>query len=270
MNDLTTFTNPEFGQVRTVEINGTPWLVGKDVAVALGYKNPTKAIIAHVDDEDKRFEMLPQEAEAQNGTLPSGSTKTALINESGLYSLVLSSKLPTAKKFRRWVTSEVLPSIRKHGAYMTPQTLQAAILNPDTMIQLCQQLKEEQVANQRLREDNAVLAPKGIFADAVSASNKSILVGELAKLLCQNGVPMGQNRLFGWLRENGYLIRDPKRSDYNMPTQRAVEQKLFEIKESTVVHSDGHTTLNKTPKVTGKGQIYFVNLFLKLTPAGEI
>lgn len=261
MINIQIFSNPEFGQVRTVELDGQPWLVGKDVAVALGYSVARKAIYDHVDDEDKRGFQI--------GT-PSGQQEMVIINESGLYSLVLSSKLPTAKKFRRWVTSEVLPSIRKHGAYMTPQTLQAAILNPDTMIQLCQQLKAEQDANQRLREDNAALAPKGIFADAVSASNKSILVGELAKLLCQNGVPMGQNRLFGWLRENGYLIRDPKRSDYNMPTQRAVEQKLFEIKESTVVHSDGHTTLNKTPKVTGKGQIYFVNLFLKLTPAGEM
>lgn len=124
MNDLTTFTNPEFGQVRTVEINSTPWLVGKDVAVALGYKNPTKAIIAHVDDEDKRLEMLPQEAEAQNGTLPSGSTKTALINESGLYSLILSSKMPKAKAFKHWVTSEVLPALRKNGVYETVKAQQ--------------------------------------------------------------------------------------------------------------------------------------------------
>lgn len=109
----------------------------------------------------------------------------------------------------------------------------------------------------------AELTPKGIFADAVSASKKSILVGELAKLLCQNGVQIGQNRLFSWMRERGYLIKDPKRSDYNMPTQRAVEQGLFEIKETTVVHSDGHTSINKTPKVTGKGQIYFVNQFVK-------
>ena len=124
MNDLTTFTNPEFGQVRTVEIDGTPWLVGKDVAMALGYKNPTKAIIAHVDDEDKQLEMLPQEAEAQKGTLPAGSTKTALINESGLYSLILSSKMPKAKAFKRWVTSEVLPAIRKTGAYESFQAQQ--------------------------------------------------------------------------------------------------------------------------------------------------
>ena len=124
MNDLTTFTNPEFGQVRIVEIDGTPWLVGKDVAVALGYKNPTKAIIAHVDDEDKQLEMLPQEAEAQNGTLPSGSTKTALINESGLYSLILSSKMPKAKAFKHWVTSEVLPALRRNGVYETVKAQQ--------------------------------------------------------------------------------------------------------------------------------------------------
>lgn len=124
MNDLQIFSSPEFGQVRTVEIDGTPWLVGKDVAVALGYKNPTKAIIAHVDDEDKRLEMLPQEAEAQNGTLPSGSTKTALINESGLYSLILSSKMPKAKAFKRWVTSEVLPALRKNGVYETVKAQQ--------------------------------------------------------------------------------------------------------------------------------------------------
>ena len=124
MNDLTTFSNPEFGQVRTVEINGTPWLVGKDVAVALGYKNPGKAIIAHVDEEDKRLEMLPQGADSQNGTLPSGSTKTALINESGLYSLILSSKMPKAKAFKHWVTSEVLPTIHKTGAYESFQAKQ--------------------------------------------------------------------------------------------------------------------------------------------------
>lgn len=259
MNDIQIFSNPEFGTVRTLEENGVILFCGADVAKALGYARPQNALATHCKGALKR------------GILTAGGEQEmSFIPEADLYRLVFSSKLPTAEKFTDWVTETVLPSIRKHGAYMTPQTLQAAILNPDTMIQLCQQLKEEQVANQRLREDNAVLAPKGIFADAVSASNKSILVGELAKLLCQNGVPMGQNRLFGWLRENGYLIRDPKRSDYNMPTQRAVEQKLFEIKESTVVHSDGHTTLNKTPKVTGKGQIYFVNLFLKLTPAGEI
>ena len=161
MNDLQIFSNPEFGQVRTVEIDGTPWLVGKDVAMALGYKNPTKAIIAHVDDEDKQLEMLPQEAEAQNGTLPSGSTKTALINESGLYSLILSSKMPKAKAFKRWVTSEVLPAIRKNGAY---ESFQAQ-----------QHIEQLEATNTRL---NAAIQAVGIakqqLADVISLRNDFI------------------------------------------------------------------------------------------------
>lgn len=161
MNDLTTFTNPEFGQVRTVQIDGTPWLVGKDVAVALGYKNPTKAIIAHVDDEDKQLEMLPQEAEAQNGTLPSGSTKTALINESGLYSLILSSKMPKAKAFKRWVTSEVLPAIRKNGAY---ESFQAQ-----------QHIEQLEATNTRLNAAiQAVGTAKQQLADVISLRNDFI------------------------------------------------------------------------------------------------
>lgn len=262
MNDLTTFSNPEFGQVRTVEINGTPWLVGKDVAIALGYKNPQRAIRDHVDTEDQGVTKT---------VTPSGEQEMLIINESGLYSLILSSKMPKAKAFKHWVTSEVLPSIRKHGAYMTPETLQAAILNPDTMIQLCQQLKAEQDKNAALTAANAALAPKGIFADAVSASKQSILVGDLAKMLKQNGVDIGATRLFQWMRENGYLVRG-NRSDKNMPTQRSMEMGLFDIKETVVSHSDGHTTINKTPKVTGKGQVYFVNLFLKRrsAPAGRL
>ena len=161
MNDLTTFTNPEFWQVRTVEIDGTPWLVGKDVAMALGYKNPTKAIIAHVDDEDKQLEMLPQEAEAQNGTLPSGSTKTALINESGLYSLILSSKMPKAKAFKRWVTSEVLPAIRKTGAY---ESFQAQ-----------QHIEQLEATNTRLNAAiQAVGTAKQQLADVISLRNDFI------------------------------------------------------------------------------------------------
>lgn len=161
MNDLTTFTNPEFGQVHTVEIDGTPWLVGKDVAMALGYKNPTKAIIAHVDDEDKQLEMLPQEAEAQNGTLPSGSTKTALINESGLYSLILSSKMPKAKAFKRWVTSEVLPAIRKTGAY---ESFQAQ-----------QHIEQLEATNTRLNAAiQAVGTAKQQLADVISLRNDFI------------------------------------------------------------------------------------------------
>ncbi len=193
MNDLTTFTNPEFGQVRTVEIDGTPWLVGKDVAEALGYKNPTKAIIAHVDDEDKRFEMLPQEAEAQNGTLPSGSTKTALINESGLYSLVLSSKLPTAKKFRRWVTSEVLPSIRKHGGYiagqeqLTPQELmaKALLVANKTLTDREARISELTAQNSQLAVDKQIMQPKA-FVDWL-LSKKYIYRDQKSKLMPYEG-----------------------------------------------------------------------------------
>ena len=163
MNDLTTFTNPEFGQVRTVEIDGTPWLVGKDVAVALGYKNPGKAIIAHVDDEDKRLEMLPQEADSQNGNV-SPSSKTALINESGLYSLILSSKMPKAKAFKRWVTSEVLPAIRKTGAYESFQAQQHIERLEATNTQL-------NVQGSTLREvDEIVAKARDRFSDELYAA----------------------------------------------------------------------------------------------------
>lgn len=252
MSDLQLFQNPEFGRVRIVEVNGEAWMVGKDVAEALGYSNPQKAIRDHVDEDDKTV----------NDSFTVNGTQGALINESGLYSLVLSSKLPNARKFRRWVTNEVLPTVRKHGAYMTPETLQAAILNPDTMIQLCQRLKAEQEHSRQLEAENAAMLPKAVFADAVSASKSSILVGELAKLLRQNGVDTGEKRLFHWLRQNGYLIKR-NGADHNMPTQRSIEQGLFVIKETTVCHADGHTTISKTPKVTGKGQQYFVNLHLR-------
>ena len=251
MNELMIFQNPEFGEIRTVEVDGEPWLVGKDVDQALGYTNPRKALADHVDDEDKGVTKC---------YTPGGEQEMTVINESGLYALVLSSKLPGAKKFRRWVTAEVLPSIRRHGAYMTPEKLEAAILNPDTMIRLCTALKEEQGKRRALESRVKRDRPKVLFAEAVSAAHTSILVGELAKLLKQNGVEMGQNRMFQWLRDQGYLIRR-QGTDFNMPTQRAMELGLFEIKETAVAHSDGHTTITKTPKVTGKGQAYFVNKF---------
>ena len=253
MNQLQIFENPEFGAVRTVEIDGEPWLVGKDVAQVLGYSNPSKAIMVHVDDEDKRFEMI-RVSDSQNGNL----VKTAIINESGLYSLVLSSKLPTARKFKHWVTSEVLPSIRRHGLYAADELLN----NPDLMIRAMEELKAERARANALAEKVERDAPKVLFAESVAASQHSILVSDLAKILRQNGVQIGGNRLFEWLRTNGYLIRR-KGSDWNMPTQRAVEMGLFEIKETSVTHADGHVTVNKTPKVTGKGQQYFIDLFLR-------
>ena len=175
--------------------------------------------------------------------------------------MVLSSRLPTAKKFKRWVTSEVIPSIRKHGAYMTPDKLEEVLLKPDTLIQLAQNLKAEQEKRMALEVKMEEQKPKVLFAESVEAAKTSILIGELAKLLKQNGINIGQNRLFEWLRNNGYLIRR-QGSDYNMPTQRAMEMGLFEIKETTITHSDGHIHVSKTPKVTGKGQVYFVNLFV--------
>lgn len=185
-----------------------------------------------------------------------------IINESGLYSLVLSSKLPTARKFRRWVTSEVLPSIRKHGGYLTPEKLEDVLLHPDTLIRLAQNLKEEQEKRRALEAKVEEDKPKVVFAEAVETSHTSILVGELAKLLKQNGVDMGQQRLFQWMRENGFLIAR-KGTDYNMPTQKSMEMGLFEIKERTISDPAGVTRITKTPKITGRGQTYFINRFLR-------
>ena len=253
MTDLQIFNSPEFGAIRTIEKDGEPWFVGKDVATALGYSDSFGSLKKHVDEEDKLVCQIDSAGQKRDITI---------INESGLYSLVLSSKLPTAKKFKRWVTNEVIPSIRKHGAYMTPETLEKVLLSPDTLMQLAQNLKDEQEKRKVLETKIEQDKPKVLFADAVASAKTSILIGELAKLLKQNGVDIGQNRLFEWMRQNGYLIRR-QGNDYNMPTQRSMEQGLFEIKESTVVHADGHTHINKTPKVTGKGQAYFVTLFLK-------
>lgn len=252
MTDLQIFKNPEFGEIRTIEKDGEPWFVGKDVAAALGYEKPTDAVRKHVDVEDRGISKMET---------PSGAQETTIINESGLYSLVLSSKLPTAKKFKRWITSEVIPSIRKHGAYMTPDKLEEVLLKPDTLIQLAQNLKAEQEKRRALEVKMEEQKPKVLFAESVEVAKTSILIGELAKLLKQNGINIGQNRLFQWLRQNGYLIRR-QGSDYNMPTQRAMEMGLFEIKETTITHSDGHIHVSKIPKVTGKGQVYFVNLFV--------
>lgn len=252
MNQLQIFQNPEFGTVRTVEIDGDPWLVGKDVAQALGYSNTRDALAKRVDPEDKGV--------ANCDTL-GGSQAVTIINESGLYSLVLSSKLPTARKFRHWVTSEVLPSIRRHGLYAADELLN----NPDLMIQAMEQLKAERAKNLQLSEKVRQDAPKVLFADSVAASHTSILVFDLAKLLRQNGVNIGGNRLFDWMRQNGYLVKR-RGADWNMPTQRSMEMGLFEVKETSVTHSDGHVTVTKTPKVTGKGQVYFVNKFCGQRP----
>ena len=255
-NNIEIFKNEEFGEIRMVMVNNEPYFVGKDIASILGYSNSSKAVSTHVDDEDKILKMI---AHSQNGNMV--KTQTALINESGLYSLILSSKLPNAKKFKRWVTSDVLPSIRKHGAYMTDDTLEKALTSPDFLIKLATELKKEKEQRKTLEEKVKKDKPKVVFADAVSSSKTSILVGELSKLLKQNGINIGQNRLFNWLRENDYLIKR-KGTDYNMPTQKSMDMKLFEIKESTHLSCNGVNVTTKTPKVTGKGQQYFINKFL--------
>lgn len=181
--------------------------------------------------------------------------------EGEVYRLTMKSKLPNAEKFQDWVCNEVLPSIRKHGAYMTDNVLEQAISNPDFMIGLLQNLKEEQKKRIEAEAKIEVDKPKVLFSEAVTTSKTSILIGDLAKIIKQNGVEMGQIRMFSWLRDNGYLIKR-KGSDFNMPTQKSMEMKLFEIKETAITHSDGHITINKTPKVTGAGQVFFVNKLL--------
>lgn len=242
MNELQVFENEEFGKVRTLTIDNEPWFVGKDVTEALGFVNSRDAIATHVFLEDKGVEIID--------TLGGKQTMT-IINESGLYALVFGSRLESAKRFKHWVTSEVLPSIRKTGSYqMQPEgkkLLALAVLEAQKVI-------EEQTV--QIEE----MKPKAIFADAVAASDTSILVGELAKLLRQNGFHTGQNRLFAILRDQGYLIKCG--SSKNMPTQTSVDRGLFEIKETIINNPDGSIKISKTPKVTGKGQQHFINKFL--------
>lgn len=252
MNDVQIFSF-ENNQVRVIEIEGEPWFVGNDVATVLGYSNTRDAIGKHVDSEDKNTVAI------RDGITRGNPNKT-IINESGLYSLILSSKLPSAKKFKRWVTSKVLPTIRKHGAYMTDQKAFDVVHNKSGLIDLLQQAADQ------LREKNIQIEemrPKALFADSVSSSSSTISVGDLAKILKQNGINIGSIRLFAWLRDNGYLIKR-QGSDYNSPTQYSMERGWFEVKETTVNYPDGRTLVKKTPKVTGKGQQYFVNRFLKM------
>ena len=262
MNNLQLF-DFEGHEVRTLTIDDNPCFVGNDVAKILGYSNYRKAVVEHVDDEDKLRTQIRYAGQNREVTV---------ITESGLYSLILSSKMPNARKFKRWVTSEVLPAIRKHGAYMTDEKAFDVVHNKDGLADLLQQAADQ------LKEKDIQIAkmkPKALFADAVASSKSTVLIGDLAKMIKQNGVhylyilndglakrlAMGPNNLFKWMRQNHWLIAR-KGSDYNSPTQKSMSMGLFEIKEKTIVHSDGHTTISKTPKVTGKGQQFFINLFL--------
>ena len=256
MDNLQIFNSPEFGQVRTIQQNGEPWFVGKDVAEALGYSNPRDALAKHVKENHKSDGVAIRDSIGRE-------QHPTIIDEAGLYSLVMRAKTDKAEAFQEWVTSEVIPAIRKTGGYiagsenMTDAELmaKAVLVAQSTIQQRDQRIKE-------LESDVAAAKPKVLFADAVSASDSTILIGDLAKILKQNGHPIGQKRLFNWMREQGYLIKRAG-ADYNSPTQRAMEMGLFKIKETAISHSDGHVSVSKTTKVTGKGQVYFIN---KLAP----
>ncbi len=251
-NELMIFESTEFGSVRTIGIEGKVYFVANDVAKALGYSNPSKATNDHCKNAIKEW---------GNDSL-GRPTEFKVIPEGDIYRLIIKSQLPTAEKFESWIFDEIIPSIRKHGAYMTRDTLEKALTSPDFLIKLATKLKDEQERNKSLKADNERMKPKEVFADAVAASKSSILIGELAKILRQNGIDTGEKRLFHWMRQEAFLIRRKGR-DYNMPTQRGMELELFEIKERTINNPDGSIRITKTVLVTGKGQQYFINKFLQ-------
>lgn len=251
MNEIIAFTNGDFGSIRVVTQNGEPWFIGKDVAEILGYSNSRKALADHVDDDDKGVTKCD--------TL-GGTQELTVINESGLYSLVLRSQMPAARQFKRWITHDVIPAIRKHGIYATPDTVEKMLEDPDSLIKILQTLKEERAARMEAEETNRINAPKVLFADSVAQAENDILVGELAKLLKQNGVETGQNRLYNKLREDGFIMKNS-----TIPTQRAMEMGLFRVIERSITQPNGTTQVTKTTKVTGKGQIYFVNRYATAT-----
>lgn len=261
MNELKIFKNEEFGEVRTMLINGEPYFVGKDVASVLGYSNTRNAILQHVDSEDALKQGVP---DSQGFT-----QQTTLINESGLYSLIFGSKLESAKSFKRWVTSEVLPAIRKTGSYNLPSyQIENPIQRAEAWIQEEKERQSLKEQTRQLAEENKNLEnqieedlPKVIFAMAVTESKRSCLVAELAKIICQNGMEIGQNRLFKWLRKKGYL--GTKGEYYNQPMQRYVEAGLFEIKKRVITKPNGSTITVSTPMVTPAGQLHILNKFLE-------
>lgn len=253
------FENAEFGRIRAVSENGEPWFVAKDVCDALGISKYRDAVSRL--DADERGSVLVD-------TL-GGAQEANTVSEPGFYKLVMRSRKPEAKAFQRWVTHEVLPAIRRDGGYMAAKPDET----PEETMARALRIADETMRRQReriegLAAENAELRPKALFADAVAASDGTCLVGELAKMLRQNGVDIGQNRLFAWLRDNGWLGKSG--CNRNVPTQRAMDMGLFRIKETAVTHSDGHVTVTRTPKVTGKGQAYFVNRFIEAEGEGRL
>lgn len=252
MNDIQIFNNPKFGQIRTISKDGEPWFVGKDVAAVLGYQNGSRDINRHVGEEDRIKSMVFDGNQ---------NKETIIINESGLYSLIMGSKLDSAKQFKKWVTSEVLPTIRKTGGYVnnTAQFVDTYFPQLDgAQKQTISMMLDE---TKRLGELIEKQKPKVLFAEAVSSSPDTITIGELAKFLKQNGVKTGRDRLFQTLRDEGFLMKTG--SDRNIPTQRSMERGLFEIKETVIHDSAGNPLTRRTAKVTGKGQQYFLKRFLE-------
>lgn len=249
MNELKIF-NFHGAQVAVVEKDGEPWFVARNVTDVLGLD---RTAIRRIDDEEKGVHLTHT-----NG----GNQGVAIISEAGLYELIFASKKEQAKNFKKWVSKEVLPSIRKHGGYLSPETIEKALTDPDTIIQLATTLKEERAKRMAAEVVIQNQKPKVLFADAVESSQSSILIGELAKLLKQNGIDMGQNRLFEWLRSNGYLIKRQGES-FNLPTQYSMNLGIMDIKKRVMHNPDGSSRVTKTTKVTGKGQIYFIEKFLQ-------
>ena len=247
MNDIQKFTNDEFGTIRVADNNGEPWFVAKDVCDALGIA--TNHVKDGLDSDEVRNLPITEIGPKKGGKAP------LIVSESGFYKLVMKSRKPEAKAFQRWVTHEVLPSIRKQGGYMTARTDET----PEQIMARALMLAKDTMDRQQ--REIAELRPKALFADAVAASDGTCLIGELAKMMRQNGVQVGQNRLFEWLRRDGFLGKTG--SNYNVPTQMAMERGLFRIKETAVTHSDGHVTVNRTPKATGRGQRYFIDRYCK-------
>lgn len=245
VNEIQTFADERFGTVRAASIDGEPWFVAKDVCDALGIA--TNHVKDSLDDDEVSNLRIREIGPEQGGKAP------LIVSEPGLYKLIMRSRKPEAKAFQRWVTHEVLPALRRDGAYVASDgTEDDATLMARALLAAKRQMdaKDREIAEMR---------PKALFADAVAASDGTCLVGELAKMLRQNGVEIGQNRLFAMLREDGFLGRSG--SNRNVPTQRAMEAGLFRIKETAITHSDGHVTVNRTPKATGKGQRYFVERY---------
>lgn len=259
MNDMKIFENSEFGAVRVVDVNGEPWFVAKDVLRALDYAddyNPSRAMQA-IPGEWKGVHRMHT---------PGGEQEMLIISEQGLYFFLGRSDKPKALPYQMWVAGDVVPTIRKNGGYLTPAKLEEALTDPDTIIRLATNLKAEREKRQALEAQAAADRPKVVFAESIEVAKTSILVGEMAKLIKQaTGCDMGQNRFFEWLRANGYLHKGG--SARNMPTQRCIDAGWMEIKEGTRIGSSGECHITRTPKVTGKGQIYFVNLFREMKAA---